>query len=414
MSPAGHSSKGSFVAVTIPPVVGLEIGTSKVVALAGELREDGHVMIAGMGEAPSSGVRKGEIIDLENAAVCVRSALAMAEESGRVDIHQVHLTVSGGHIQSVSNRGTVPVFDREAGITREDVEQVKEVARAVNLPPDREILHTIWQNFCIDDQERVVKPEGLEGAKLALDVLVLHGVRNRLNNTIRVVRSLHLDVQDVAFSGLCAALAVLTQQQKKSGAVLIDLGGGTTNYVAYADGVLAAAGAIGTGGDHVTNDIAVAFSVPNPQAESLKRSAGSAVVKSGTGAPRVAVPPAGGFPGRQVSVKALQTVINARMHEIFSTVRRRLDGEGILHHVGAGVVLVGGGSRLKDSEELARQIFGMPCAAGAPGNVSGLAAVTEGPAYAACAGMVLYGFRAWAESRRRVGGRTWLRWPFGS
>jgi cell division protein FtsA len=366
-------------------------------------------MITGMGEAPSAGVRKGEIIDLENAVVCVRSALAMAEESGKVAIRQVHLAVSGGHLESVINRGTVPVVDPEAGIAREDVEQVMEVARAIHLAPEREVLHTICQHFCIDGQERVIKPEGMEGARLALDMLVVHGVRARLHNTVRVVRSVPMDVQDVAFSGLCAALAVLTPEQKKSGVVVIDLGGGTTNYLAYADGVVATAGALGVGGDHITNDIALAFTIPGSQAESLKRGSGAATLRSLSGAPRVTLPPEVGFPGRSVSVKALQTVIHARVEEMFGMVVRRLDREGILHHVGAGIVLTGGGAHLRGVTEVAEQVFALPCALGRPINVSGLAAVAAGPEYATGSGLVLYGFRTSADQRResRLGG--WLK-----
>ena len=266
--------------MALPPVVGLEIGTSKVIALVGEMREDGHVMITGMGERSSLGVRKGEIVDLENAVACTRGALEDAEESGRVSIRQVLLAVSGGHIQSMVNRGAVPVMDEDGEIMQEDVDQVMDVARAVNLPPEREVLHTICQHFCVDDQERVTRPEGMEGAKLALDMLVLHGVRNLLRNTVKVVRSIPMTVQDVTFSGLCSALAALTPEQKKSGAVVIDLGAGTTDYIAYAGNVVAAAGALGVGGDHVTNDIAVAFSIPLTQAENLKHESASATVGS--------------------------------------------------------------------------------------------------------------------------------------
>ena len=238
----------------LPPVVGLEIGTTKVIALVGELREDGYIMITGIGERPSAGVRKGEIIDIENAAVCVQSVLEMAEESGNVSIREVLLAVSGGHIQGVVNRGTVPVLDKESGISIDDVEQVMEVARAVNLPPDREVLHTISQHYTIDGQQQVIKPEGMEGAQISVDMLVLHGVRSRLNNTVRVVRKLQVEVQDVAFAGLCSALAVLTPEQKKNGAIVIDLGGGTTDYVAYAEGVVSSVGAFGVSSQQQAGD----------------------------------------------------------------------------------------------------------------------------------------------------------------
>lgn len=383
--------------MALPPVVTLEIGTTKTVALVAEMRDDGHVMITGLGEHPSVGVRKGEIIDFENAASCVRSAVEMAEESGKVAVRQVHLAVSGGHIEAVTNRGSVPVLDEEGEITEDDVEQVMEVARAINLPVDREQLHTICQHFQIDDQQRVIRPEGMEGAKLSLDMLILHGVRSRLHNTIRVVRSIPLDVHDVVFSGIGSALAVLTVEQKRSGIVVIDLGGGTTDYLVYADNVVAAAGSLGLGGDHVTNDIALAFNIPTAQSEGLKKEAGSAVTDGGAGAQRVTLPPQVGFQGRTVALASLHTVINARMDEILRMVRKRLEERRVLSRVGAGIVLTGGGSRLKGLGELAEKVFRLPCAVGPPRSVSGLDAVSEGPEYATCAGLAQYAFRTLGE-----------------
>lgn len=385
--------------MALPPIVALEIGTSKVIALVGEMREDGHVMITGMGESPSIGVRKGEIIDLENAATCVRSVLERAEESGAVSIRQVMLAVSGGHLQGLINRGTVPVMDKDGEITREDIEQVMEVARAVNLATDRDILHTICRHFCIDNQERVVQPEGMEGASLSVDMLVLHGVRSRLNNAVRVARSIPVDVQDVAFSGLCAALSVLSVEQKKGGVVVIDLGGGTANYLAYAENVVAAAGVLAVGGDHITNDIMLAFNIPTSRAEWLKREWGSAVVTEQDSERRVKLPPEVGFPGRAVSLKSLHTVIHARVDETFRMIRKRLDKEGVLHHIGAGVVLTGGVAHLRNICELGERVFGLPCSVGRPRNISGLATATEGPEYAVCSGLIQYGFKTNGDRR---------------
>lgn len=393
----------------ITPVVAVEIGTSKVITLVGELREDNHVMITGMGEQASTGVRKGEIIDFENASVCVRSSLSMAEESGKVTIRSVHLAISGGHIQSVVNRGTVPVLDRDSGITEDDVEEVMDVARAVNLPPDREVLHTICQNFCIDEQQHVVKPEGMQGAKLSLDMLVLHGIRNRLHNTVRVVRSIPVQVQDVVFGGLCSALSVLTPEQKKSGVVVIDFGGGTTDYVAYADSIVAAAGTLGVGGDHISNDLVLAFNIPMARAERLKRDSGRAVVDAASAGHKVSLPAEVGFPGRTFGVKALNTVISARVEEILLTIKKRLEADEILGHVGAGIVLTGGGAHLRDIDVLAQRVFGVPCSIGKPRNVSGLATATGGPEYAGCSGLVQYGFRPSRTSRPGTAIGNWLR-----
>jgi len=355
-------------------------------------------MITGIGESPSMGVRKGEIIDLENAVTCVRSALGMAEENSGVIIRQVHLAVSGGHIQSVINRGAVPVLSPDGVVTEDDVGQVMEVARAVNLPPDREVLHTICQHFSIDDQERVVRPEGMVGARLGLDMLALHGVRNRLHNTVRVVRSIPMDVADVAFSGLCSALSVLTPEQKRMGVVVVDLGGGTTDYLAYAGSVVAAGSSLGVGGDHVTNDVGVAFGIPTSQAERLKCESGGAVVRPASASRRVSLPAEVGFPGRSVSVQALQTVVSARVEEMLTMIRKRLERDGILSHVGAGVVLTGGGAHLDGIAELAERVFEMPSAVGRPRNISGLATATEGPEYATACGLVQYAFKIMTDS----------------
>ena len=397
------------------PVCALEIGTSKVIALVGEMRaDDGHVMITGMGEQPSSGVRKAEIINFEHAAACVRAALLAAEETSGVAIREVLLAVSGGHIQSVVNRGAVPVRDSDGEITLDDIDKVMEVARAVNLPPDREILHTICQEFCIDDRQRVVSPEGMAGAKLSLEMLVLHGVRGILRNTVRVVTSIPMDVTDVVFSGLCSALAVLTPEQKKSGVVVIDFGAGTTEYLAYAGGVLAAAGALGVGGDHVTNDVALGFNIPMSQAERCKCEWGSATREdSAAGARRVSLPPEVGFPGRSISQKSLSTVINARVDEILDAIKRRLEQPGLLQRVGSGIVMVGGGAHLRGIAEETERVFGLPCTVGKPRWVSGLATATEGPQYAACSGLVQYGFGAAPGRKRASPLGSWFKGLFG-
>ncbi|MBN1558299.1 MAG: cell division protein FtsA [Lentisphaerae bacterium] len=387
----------------VPPVVALEIGSTKVIALVGERRDDGHIMITGMGEGPSTGVRKGEIIDFDNAVVCARSALGMAEETAKVAIREVYLAVSGGHIRSQVHRGTVPVSGRGGEILREDVEQVMDVARAVNLPADRDVLHTICQQFTIDDEQRVIQPEGMEGSRLSLDMLVLHGVRTRLRNMINVAKNVPMDIADVTFSGLCSALSVLTPEQKKSGALVVDLGGGTTDYVAYAGNVVALAGAAAVGGDHVTNDIALGFNVPTSRAEKVKREWGSALPGDGEPDKTVKLPPEVGFAGRTIALQALNTVIHARADETLGIVSARLEEAGLGRQFGAGVVLTGGGARLRGMQELAERVFGLPCTIGKPRNVSGLATATEGAEYATASGLVQYGFRNTAAA----GGGFW-------
>lgn len=378
--------------MAIPPLVALEIGTAKVVAVVGEPRAEGHIEIIGMGEYPSSGVRKGEIIHFDNALVCVRSALQLAEESAQVEIGRVHVAVSGGHIQSLVNRGTVRVTNPDGEITEEDVSRVMGVAKTVTIAAEREILHTICQHFYVDDHPDAVRPIGMEGSKLALDMLVLHGVRARLHNPARLVRSVPLDFADIVFGGICSGLAVLTPEQKESGALVIDLGAGTTDYVAYAGGRLATAGSLAIGGDHVTNDIAMGFKVSSRQAEHLKRQSGSAVIDVANRLRQVTVPAEVGFQDRTFTMAALHTVINARMEELLGMVRSRLTGDD-LQQIGAGVVLTGGGAHMRGVCELAERVFRLPCTVGRAYGVSGLAEVTENPEYAAAVGLIRYGAR---------------------
>jgi cell division protein FtsA len=398
--------------MSLDPVVALEIGTSKVIGMVGEVREGGHLLITGMGVHPSVGVRKGEIVDLESAVICVRAVLDAAEESSKVSIRNVHLAVSGGHIQSLVNRGSIPILSKDREITEAHVEQVMDVARAINLPPERDIIHTICQHFSIDDRDRVVRPEGMEGTRLSLDMLMLHGIRNQLRNTIRVVKSIPMSVQDVAFSGLCSALAVLSPEQKRNGVIVIDLGGGTTDYVAYRDDAVAAAGVIAVGGDHVTNDVAVAFDIPTLQAEALKRDAGTVVAEDGDDERRVAVPPDVGFQGKSIAATALRTVVHARMDETLRMVRQRVEDADALRSAASGVVLTGGGVHTRGLVKLTEQVFGLPGTIGKPRNVSGLATATEGPEYASCVGMVQYAFHAAGSQKQGAGLGGWLKGLF--
>lgn len=377
-----------------PVVVVLEIGTSNVRVLVGEIHQDGLVMIVSAGECPSRGVRKSEITDFDNALACVKQAVSTAEAQSECDINQVHLIVSGSHIQSLENRGSTPVLNEFGQVTEEEIEQAMKIAKAVNLPPEREILHSVRQICYVDDQEGVLNPEGLTGSKLAIDMLLLHAVRNRIRNSVKVVKAADMDVQDVAFGGLCAGLAVLTPAQKEAGVLQIDLGGGTTDYVAYAGQALADAGSLAVGGDHVTNDIAVGLSLPITQAEKLKKDAGHAMPDPKARDQAVSVHAEGGFPGKTVKVNALNTIIQARMQELFMMVRRRMDELGIRSMLGAGVVLTGGGAKLKQVETLAEQIFELPCHMGKPRSVAGVSLVTDGCEYAAPIGMIRYGVRS--------------------
>lgn len=379
------------------PVVALEIGTSRVRALVGEGREDGYLMITGMGEAPSRGVRKGEIIDFDNALASVEEALKAAEVSSDVSIREVHVALSGSHIQGSISRGTTPIVPADSEILAHHLEHVQESARAVSLGHDRELLHTIQQHYHVDDQPGVINPEGLSGAKLALSMLIIYGVRNRIANVLRVASSAKVEVASHAFSGLCAGLAVATPEQKESGCVVVDLGAGTTDYLVYADRCIAMAGSLGVGGDHITNDLALVLKISNAAAEKLKKLHGVLPPGEQTDQP-VTIEASDGFASRTVRLTDVNAIITARLEETLSMVMAQLQKHQLSHVMGAGVLLTGGGARLKNIEPFVSSVMNMPCAIGRPRNVSGLATATEGPEYATSVGLLRFGLTA-GESR---------------
>ncbi len=377
--------------MAIPPIAALEIGTSRTVMCVGESDENGRVRITGVGTYPTIGVRKGQIIDLTQARVGVEAAAKQAEKQSDVNVWQILLATSGGHIQAALNPGMVTIRSGDRIVSREDIDEVTEIANSVQIEADRQVLHTITQSFTVDDQPGIVKPEGMKCKVLTLNVMAVHGLKNRIDNAVAVAKSAQLEVTDVAFSGVCATLAVLTPEQKRNGVVLVDLGGGTTTFVAYCNNVISALGCVAIGGDHVTNDIALAFNMPLNRAEEIKRAEGCAMIDPDAGGRRVTLSAEVGFEERMISCKALHTVINARMDETFRVLRSKLDEAGVLPHLGGGIILTGGGAYLRKVTELAQRIFGLPCRIGLPVNVSGLDTVEQPAALATAAGLVLYG-----------------------
>lgn len=375
----------------VPPIASLEIGTSRTVMCVGETQESGRIKITGVGTYPSTGVRKGQIVDLSQANVGVESAAKQAEKQAEVNVWQVLLATSGGHIESAVNPGMVPIRSGDRVVSREDVEEVTENAQAIQLDVERQLLHTINQSFTVDDQPGITKPEGMRCKILKLNVMAIHGLKNHIENAISVVKSAQLEVTDVAFSAICAGLAVLTPEQKRNGVVLIDLGGGTTNYIVYSNNSLVAAGSVAVGGDHITNDIALAFTIPVNRAEEIKRTDGCALIEPDSASRRIILPGDVGFEERALSCKALQTVVHSRMEETLGLVRTRLDEVGVLPHLGGGVVLTGGGAYLRKVTDLAQRMFGVPCRVGLPINVDGLESAMQPASLATAAGLTLYG-----------------------
>lgn len=372
-------------------VVGLEIGTSKVCAVVGERAAEGGLSIIGVGQARSRGVRKGEIIDTTAAGEDVRTAIAEAEQMADVEIRSVYLGVSGAHLQGFNNRGrhNIPSHDRE--IMDEDVQDVIKNAKAINLPGDRHVVHVIRQHFIVDGQEGVIDPLGMPGAHLEVDVHVVHGITNRLQTAIRVVKNLQLEVENLVFNGIASALAVLTPQEKQRGALVLDLGAGCTEYVVYADGVIRHTGTLAVGGDHVTNDLAYGLKVAMGRAEALKLEHGSALVTPDLRGRTVPVPGEVGLPERSLNLEHLRRIMTARLEETFEIIAAQLEAEGLLGCLRAGVVLCGGGARVPDIDRLAERVFSLPVALGRTKTISGLLATLDQPEFATGIGLVKFG-----------------------
>lgn len=385
------------------PVVGLEIGTSKVVALVGDMQDDHTIAVLGKGECISAGIRKGEIVNMEVAVPCIRRALAEAERMSDVAVHEVVVALSGGHIRGNVYPGVMPVRGEGRTVTEDDVEDVMELARTVPLGDDRDMLHTINQLYTVDDNDGVVNPIGMVGHKLALTVLGLHGSHTHIGTLERAVEKSQVDVRDIVFGGLASALGVLSPEQKRNGVVVVDLGAGATDYIAYGDGVICCGGSLGVGGDHVTNDIVHAFGLPQTRAEQIKREHGMALLSVLDAAAEIHLQPEIGYQGGTLSSRALHTVIHARMEETLQKVKKRLADDDVLARAGSGVVLTGGGAYMRGIEELGRQVFGVACRVGRLGGdarMGGSCAVT-GPEYATSYGLVEYTLRMMLQEGNR-------------
>ena len=385
-------------------IVGLEIGTSKVCAVVGEFDSDGAGLnIVGLGQARSRGVRKGEIVNAAAAEEDVRQAIVEAEQMADVEIRSVYLGVTGGHIRGFNNRGVHPVVSADREISEDDVQDVVRNAKAINLPAENNVLHAIRQHFLVDGQDSIPNPVGMLGARLEVDVHVVHGHLNRLQNAIRVVKGMQLEVDEVVFNGLASSLALLTNEQKELGALVIDIGGGTTDYAVYAGGVIKHTGVLAVGGDHVSNDLAYGLKVPLGRAEQLKIEHGAASVDDAVKGQGTTLTSELGLPLKAVNLGHLRRIMSLRLEEIFQLVGQDVEQAGLLDYLRAGVFLCGGGARVPDIARLAERILQLPVCPGKTNSVSGLKSALDQPEFAAAIGLVKFGS---FKSRKREGRPT--------
>ena len=372
-------------------IVGLEIGTSKVCAVVGEMSQDGSLNIIGLGQSRSRGVRKGEIADAPAAEEDVRHAIVEAEQMADVEIRSVYLGVTGGHIRGFNNRGVHHIASADREISEADVQDVIKNAKTINLPAQNHVVHAIRQHFLVDGQDGIGNPVGMLGSRVEVDVHVVHGNLNRLQNAIRIVKGLQLEVEDIVFNGLASSLALLTNEQKELGALVIDFGGGTTEYVLYANGIIKHTGILAVGGDHVSNDLAYGLKISLGRAERLKVEYGNALVSEEDKGQTVTIASESGMPVKIVNTEHLRRIMSLRLEEVFMLIGQDLEHAGMLDYLRAGVFLCGGGARIPQVAKLAEQVFEMPVTIGKANTISGLKSALEQPEFATGIGLVKYG-----------------------
>jgi cell division protein FtsA len=372
-------------------IVGLEVGTSKVCAVVGELSLDGALNIVGLGQARSRGVRKGEIADAPMAEEDIRHAIVEAEQMADVEIRSVYLGVTGGHLRGFNNRGVHPVVSADREISEEDVQDVIKNAKTINLPAQNHVIHAIRQHFLVDGHGGITNPVGMLGARVEVDVHVIHGNLNRLQNAIRAVKGLQLEVDDIVFNGLASSLALLTNEQKELGSLVIDIGGGTTEYVVYVNGIIKHTGVLAVGGDHVSNDLAYGLKVPLSRAEQLKVEHGAALADDAVKGQTVAGSRELATPLKAVNLEHLRRIMSLRLQEIFEFILQDLDQADALNYLRAGVFLCGGVARIPQIAALAEQVLQMPVSLGKTNSISGLKSALDQPEFATAIGLVKFG-----------------------
>ncbi|HKZ07559.1 MAG TPA: cell division protein FtsA [Methylomirabilota bacterium] len=374
-------------------IAGLDVGTTKICCVIAEPAPAGGLDIVGVGVSPSRGLRKGVVVNIDSTVEAVRQAVAEAEQVAGVEIGSVVAGIAGGHIRGINSRGVVAVSGKHREVSQADVDRALEAAKAINLPPDREVIHVLPQTFVVDDQDGVKEPVGMSGVRLEVEVHLVTGAATSVQNVIRSVNRAGLAVQDIVLEPLASSEAVISPEEKELGILLIDLGGGTTDIALFRDGAIWYTGILPLGGDHISNDIAVGLRTPTSDAEDLKKRYGCALTALVREDETVDVPSVGGRKPRQLSRQILSEIIQPRVEEIFTLVARDLARAGLQDAAAAGVVVTGGTSIMQGLPELAEQVFDLPVRRGAPGNIGGLCDVVQSPIYSTAVGLARYGAR---------------------
>ncbi len=370
-------------------IVGLDIGTSKVAAIVGEINNEGNIEVIGIGNSLSRGLKKGVVVNLESTVMSIQRAIEEAELMAGCQIKSVFAGIAGSHIRSLNSHGVVAIKDRE--VTQYDIDRVIDSARAVAISADQKILHILPQEFVIDQQDSIKEPIGMSGTRLEAKVHMVTGSVSASQNIIKCIRRCGLEVEDLVLEQLASCYSVLTEDEKELGVCLIDIGGGTTDIAIFVEGAIKHTAVIPIAGDQVTNDIAVALRTPTINAEEIKRKYACALTQLADINGIIDVPSIGDRSPRQITAQNLAEIIEPRYEELMLLVQAEIRRSGNEDMIAAGIVLTGGSSKVMGLIELAEEIFHMPVRMGGPENVTGLTEVIKNPMHSTGVGLLMYG-----------------------
>ena len=382
-------------------IVALDIGTSKVCVLVGEVNDRGQLEIIGKGTSPMKGTRRGNIINLDQAIDAVKKAVDEAEVMAGLQIESVYVGIAGDHIRSVNSRGVVSVNSKHTEIAREDIDRVIEASKSINIPAELELLLVIPREFVVDGQDSIHDPLGMTATRLEANVHIVTGARTHNQNILTCVNKAGIAVQELVLEQLAAAEAVLTQDEREMGVLLMDLGGGTTDYAVFLEGNVVHTNVLPVGAGHFTSDISVVLRTPMEDAERIKKRHGCALASLVTSEDPIEVPTVGGRAPKILSRHELTNILEPRAAEIAKLVYRDLEKVGLEKEIRSGVVLVGGGAEMDGMVEMVEQVIDQQARRGVPRGLGGLSDTVNGPEWAAAAGLLLWGFRNQAKVRKR-------------
>ncbi len=382
--------------------VGIDIGTTKICVVVAEANEQGGLEVVGLGCTPSRGLRKGVVVNLEATVDSIKQAVEEAELMAGTSIERAYVGMAGSHIRGFNSRGVVPITNKDHEVTDDDIRRVLEAARAVSLPPDRAIFHTIPQEFRVDDQDGIANPRGMAGSRLEANVHIVTGSLSSVQNLVTCVNRTGIEAIETVLEALASAQAVLAADERDLGVALVDIGGGTTDLALFEHGAICHTAVLPTGGDHFTNDIAVGLRTPIPEAEKIKKKSGCALSSMVEEEETLEVPTVGGRKPRLMSRRVLCDIIQPRAEEVLGLVKEELARSGYLPALHAGVVLTGGGSMLEGMTELAEQLLDLPVRLGAPRDVGGPSELFNSPVHGTGIGLALYGLRRLERPERSL------------